>query len=100
MLVNKKGRKSDNYDGSRSPHTRRWRCARVAPSSATEIIHATTIMVIAKRMRIVARNRQETGPLDVKIASYQRSYQLRFNHRRSCASASAYLRSKQKKGRF
>src|SRR5947209_2611461 len=78
-----------NYDGSRSPQTRRWRCARVAPSRATEIIHATTIKAIAKNMRIEARNRQETGPRDVKMASYHRSYQLRFNHRRSCTSVSA-----------
>ncbi len=81
----------ESYDGSRSPHTSRWRCARVAPSRATKIIHAATINANAKIMRIVVRSRQETRPLDVKMASYHRSYQLRFNHLRSCTSASAYI---------
>jgi hypothetical protein len=81
----------ESYDGSRSPHTSRWRCARVAPSRATEIIHAVTINANTKIMRIVVRSRQETRPLDVKMASYHRSYQLRFNHLRSCTSASAYI---------
>ena len=80
-----------NYDGSRSPQTRRWRCAWVAPSRATEVIHATIIKASAERMRKVARHCQETGPLDVKVTWYQRSYQPRFNHRRSWASASAYI---------
>jgi hypothetical protein len=81
----------ESYDGSRSPHTSRWRCARVAPSRATKIIHAATINANAKIMRIVVRSRQETRPLDVKMASYHRSYQLRFNHLGSCTSASAYI---------
>lgn len=41
-------------------------------------------------MRRLTRHCQETGPLDVKVTWYQRSYQPRFSHRRSCASASAY----------
>jgi len=83
----------ESYDGSHSPHTSRWRCARhgVAPSEATEIIHAASINANAKIMRIVVRSRQEMRPLDVKMASYHRSYQLRFNHLRSCTSASAYI---------
>src|SRR5216683_3130656 len=76
----------ESYDSSRSPHTSRWRCARVALSKATEIIHAATIIADAKIMRIVVRSRKETRPLDVKMASYHRSYQLRFNHLRSCMS--------------
>jgi len=51
---------------SRSPNTSRRR----PPRKATEIIHATTMNANAKIMRIMARNRQETGPLDVKMASY------------------------------
>ena len=78
------------YDGSRSPQTRRWRCARVAPSRATEVIHARIIMASAEITRKVTRHCQETGPLDVKVTWYQRSYQPRFSHRRSCASISAY----------
>src|SRR6266851_9456258 len=81
----------ESYDGSRSPHTSRWRCARVAPSKATEIIHAATIIADAKIMCIVVRSRQEMRPLDVNMASYHCSYQLRFNHLRSCTSASAYI---------
>jgi hypothetical protein len=81
----------ESYDGSRSPHTSRWRCARVAPSRATEIIHAATINADAKTMRIVVRSRQETRPLDVRMASYHRSYQLRFNHLRSCTNASDHI---------
>jgi hypothetical protein len=81
----------ESYDGSRSPHTSRWRCARVAPSRATKIIHAAIINANAKIMRIVVRSRQETRPLDVKMAWYHRSYQLRFSHLRSCTSASAYI---------
>src|SRR6266566_320734 len=80
----------ENYDGSRSPQTRRWWCARVAPNRATVVIHARIIKASAEKMRKVARHRQETGPLDVRVTWYQRSYQPRFNHRRSCASASAY----------
>jgi hypothetical protein len=45
--------------------------------------------MIAKSMRSVARHRQETGLLDVKMTSYERSYHPRFNHRRSCTTASA-----------
>lgn len=41
-------------------------------------------------MRRLTRHCQETGALDVKVTWYQRSYQPRFSHRRSCASASAY----------
>jgi hypothetical protein len=90
-VQDKEGKKcSENYEGSRSPQTRRWRCAWVAPNRATAVIHARTIKVSAERMRKVARHRQETGPLDVSVTWYQRSYQPRFNHRRSCASASAY----------
>jgi hypothetical protein len=84
-------REYESHDGSRSPHTSRWRCARVAPSRATKIIHAATINTNTKIMRIVVRSRQEMRPLDVKMASYHRSYQLRFNYLRSCTSASAYI---------
>ena len=80
----------ENYDGSRSPQTRRWQCARVAPNRATMVIQARIIKANAEKMRKVARHCQETGPLDVRVTWYQRSYQPRFNHRRSCASASAY----------
>jgi hypothetical protein len=85
------GKCRENYDGSRSPQTRRWRCARVAPNRATVVIHARIIKASAERMRKVARHCQETGPLVVRVTWYQRSYQPRFNHRRSCASASAYI---------
>ena len=62
----------ESHDGSRLPHTSHLRCARVAPSRATEIIHAATINANAKIMRIVVRSRQETRPLEVKMASYHR----------------------------
>ena len=44
---------------------------------------------MAKSMRSVARHRQETGLLDVKMTSYERLYHPRFNQRRSCTTASA-----------
>ena len=44
---------------------------------------------MAKSVRSVARHRQETGLLDVKMTSYERSYHPRFNQRKSCTTASA-----------
>jgi len=82
-------REKKYYDGSRSPHTRRSRCARVTPRRATHVIHAMPINMMAKSVRSVARHRQETGLLDVKMTSYERSYHPRFNQRRSCTTASA-----------
>lgn len=91
------GERRGYYDGSRSPHNSRSRCARVIPRNATHVIHAKPMDIIAKRVRSVARHLQETGLLDVKMTSYERSYHPRFNHRRSCTTASALAATTKRK---
>ena len=54
--------------------------------------YAEPIDMTSKSMRNVVRHRQETGLLDVKMTSYERSCHSRFNQCRSCTSACA-LRS-------
>ena len=61
----------------------------VTPRKATHIIHAKPINMTAKNMRNVVRHRQETGLLDVKMTSYERSYHPRFNQCKSCTTACA-----------
>jgi hypothetical protein len=85
-------REKGYYDGRRSPHRRRSRWARVTPRNATHVIHAKPMDMITKSVRSVARHRHETGLLDVKMTSFERSYHPRFNQRRSCTTASALRR--------